>query len=361
MRGLAAAFSRCCATGALSALAPARCATASQQEATAHARAALAAAVPSLGPVGGVPSAPSGARASTRAASAASRWSAAGGSRRGLSSINRVRPVPAPPVASPLPGVRKVVLVASGKGGVGKSTLAANLACALAGPLGLRVGLLDADIFGPSVPRMMRLDNDGLRPGTDQAGKMIPFENHGVKCMSMGFLMEKGAAAVWRGPMVLKAMEQLSRGVAWGDLDVLVVDMPPGTGDVQLSVSQRLPVSGVLMVGTPQDVAMLDVERGIRMFELVKLPVLGLVHNMAYFTCERCEHRHELFPSGRITREIQGKGIELLGSLPLEPSVARAAEDGTPTVVGSPSSASSHEYVAIARRLQQKLQDNNPN
>eukprot|EP00958_Prasinococcus_capsulatus_P011917 scaffold1187_cov374-Prasinococcus_capsulatus_cf.AAC.7 len=230
--------------------------------------------------------------------------------------------------------------------------------------------------------------------------------------------MEKGAAAVWRGPMVLKAMEQLSRGVAWGDLDVLVVDMPPGTGDVQLSVSQRLPVSGVLMVpasatttagrctcggvlslpdrasrqvGTPQDVAMLDVERGIRMFELVKLPVLGLVHNMAYFTCERCEHRHEvsivwssrnrrggipsnaspdavfgwrpaqLFPSGRITREIQGKGIELLGSLPLEPSVARAAEDGTPTVVGSPSSASSHEYVAIARRLQQKLQDNNPN
>eukprot|EP00958_Prasinococcus_capsulatus_P011916 scaffold1187_cov374-Prasinococcus_capsulatus_cf.AAC.6 len=206
MRGLAAAFSRCCATGALSALAPARCATASQQEATAHARAALAAAVPSLGPVGGVPSAPSGARASTRAASAASRWSAAGGSRRGLSSINRVRPVPAPPVASPLPGVRKVVLVASGKGGVGKSTLAgvrsdactwlaaeltcsagtaANLACALAGPLGLRVGLLDADIFGPSVPRMMRLDNDGLRPGTDQAGKMIPFENHG-RCDALG-------------------------------------------------------------------------------------------------------------------------------------------------------------------------------
>ncbi|KAI5072749.1 hypothetical protein GOP47_0012855 [Adiantum capillus-veneris] len=226
-----------------------------------------------------------------------------------------------------------VVAVASGKGGVGKSTTAVNLAVALAFKCGIRVGLLDADVYGPSIPTMMKLQG---RPKLDSDSKMIPLENYGVRCMSMGFLMEEDAPAVWRGPMVMSALEKLIRGVRWGELDVLVVDMPPGTGDAQISISQRLQLSGAVIVSTPQDIALIDARRGANMFKKVRVPILGLIENMSYFKCPHCGEKSHIFGCGGVASTAKDMNFELLGEVPLNIEVREMSDLGKPIVVSSP-------------------------
>ncbi|XP_020256784.1 iron-sulfur protein NUBPL isoform X2 [Asparagus officinalis] len=213
---------------------------------------------------------------------------------------------------SSISGIKDIIAVASGKGGVGKSTTAVNLAVALANTSQLKVGLLDADIYGPSIPTMMKLHLHG-KPEVSEDLKMIPFENYGVRCMSIGFLVDKDAPIVWRGPMVMSALEKLTRGVAWGNIDVLVVDMPPGTGDVQLSISQRLQLSGALIVSTPQDIALIDARRGASMFRKVEVPILGLVENMSCFQCPHCGEKSYIFGRGGARRTAEEMDMEFLG------------------------------------------------
>lgn len=209
-------------------------------------------------------------------------------------------------------GIKDIIAVASGKGGVGKSTTAVNLAVALANTSGLKVGLLDADIYGPSIPTMMKLHG---KPEVSEDLKMIPAENHGVRCMSIGFLVDKDAPIVWRGPMVMSALEKLTRGVAWGKLDILVVDMPPGTGDAQLSISQRLQLSGALIVSTPQDIALIDARRGANMFRKVEVPIMGLVENMSCFQCPHCSEKSYIFGRGGAQRTAEEMDMEFLGEV----------------------------------------------
>ncbi|KAH7295041.1 hypothetical protein KP509_27G030000 [Ceratopteris richardii] len=256
--------------------------------------------------------------------------------------------------AGPTPIFRDVVAVASGKGGVGKSTTAVNLAVALAFKCGMKVGLLDADVYGPSIPTMMKLHG---QPKLDSDSKMIPLENYGVRCMSMGFLMEKDAPAVWRGPMVMSALEKLIRGVKWGELDVLVVDMPPGTGDAQISISQRLQLSGAVIVSTPQDIALIDARRGANMFEKVHVPVLGLIENMSYFKCPHCKERSNIFGCGGVKATAKDMNLELLGEVPLNIEVREMSDLGKPVVVSSPDSEIASMYVDIASRILQKLKE----
>lgn len=250
-----------------------------------------------------------------------------------------------------LPTVAQVIAVASGKGGVGKSTTAANLAVALA-QSGLKVGLLDADIFGPSAPRMMGLT---ARPEMTADRKLIPLQAHGVAVMSIGFLVAEDNAMIWRGPMVMGALEQLMRDVAWGPLDVMVIDMPPGTGDAQLTIAQRVPLAGAVIVSTPQDIALLDARRGIAMFRKVEVPILGIVENMSYFLCPNCGHRADIFSHGGAHKEAETMGVPFLAEIPLEPAIREAADGGTPVVVSAPDSQSAALYRGLAEKVRAQV------
>ncbi len=250
-----------------------------------------------------------------------------------------------------LPGVKNIVAVASGKGGVGKSTTAANLALALAAE-GARVGLLDADIYGPSQPMMMGIEG---RPDTTDGKTMEPMENHGVQVMSIGFLVDNDQAMVWRGPMATQALEQLLRQTNWKNLDYLVVDMPPGTGDIQLTLSQRVPLTGAVVVTTPQDIALLDAKKGIKMFEKVGVPILGIVENMAVHVCTNCGHVEHIFGADGGKKMAEGYGMDYLGALPLALHIREQADGGKPTVVADPDGDVTARYKAIARQVAVKI------
>ncbi|PVY81554.1 ATP-binding protein involved in chromosome partitioning [Cupriavidus alkaliphilus] len=252
-----------------------------------------------------------------------------------------------------LPGVKNVIAVASGKGGVGKSTTAVNLALALAAE-GARVGMLDADIYGPSLPMMLGIDG---RPESADGQTMEPLEGHGLQANSIGFLIEQDNPMVWRGPMVTSALEQLLRQTNWHDLDYLIVDMPPGTGDVQLTLSQKVPVTGAVIVTTPQDIALLDAKKGLKMFEKVGIPILGIVENMAVYCCPNCGHVEHIFGHGGGEKMCADYGVDLLGSLPLNLSIREQADSGRPTVVAEPDSPVAEMYRAIARKVAIKVAD----
>ncbi len=252
-----------------------------------------------------------------------------------------------------LPGVKNVIAVASGKGGVGKSTTAVNLALALAAE-GARVGMLDADIYGPSLPMMLGIDG---RPESADGQTMEPLEGHGVQANSIGFLIEQDNPMVWRGPMVTSALEQLLRQTNWHDLDYLIVDMPPGTGDIQLTLSQKVPVTGAVIVTTPQDIALLDAKKGLKMFEKVGIPILGIVENMAVYCCPNCGHVEHIFGQGGGEKMCADYGVELLGSLPLNLQIREQADSGRPTVVAEPDSPVAELYRGIARKVAIKVAD----
>jgi ATP-binding protein involved in chromosome partitioning len=250
-----------------------------------------------------------------------------------------------------LPNVKNIVAVASGKGGVGKSTTAVNLALALAAE-GARVGILDADIYGPSQPMMMGLD---ARPDSADGKTMEPLQNYGVQVMSIGFLVEADSPMVWRGPMATQALDQLLRQTNWGDLDYLIVDMPPGTGDIQLSLSQKVPLTGAVIVTTPQDIALLDAKKGIRMFEKVGVPILGIVENMAVHVCEQCGHIEHIFGEDGGKHLAADYKTDYLGALPLNLSIRVQADSGRPSVVAEPDGEIAGLYKAVARKVAVKI------
>lgn len=252
-----------------------------------------------------------------------------------------------------LPGIESIVAVASGKGGVGKSTTSVNIAVALA-QLGKRVALFDADIFGPSMPRMLGLS--GKKPHSD-GKKVYPLENHGVKVMSIGFMVAEDNPVVWRGPMVMGALEQMLKDVEWGDIDVMIVDMPPGTGDTQLTMSQRVPLAGAVIVSTPQDIALLDARKGLNMFRKVEVPILGIIENMSYYVCPSCGHREEIFSSGGAKKTATELEADFLGDIPLDIKIRETSDGGTPIVSANPDSPHAKAYVEIARKLADKLSD----
>jgi ATP-binding protein involved in chromosome partitioning len=249
-----------------------------------------------------------------------------------------------------LPDVKAIVAVASGKGGVGKSTVAVNIAVSLA-RAGHRTGLLDADIYGPSLPRMLGLS----RKPEVRREKMIPLEAWGLSCMSIGFLVEEETPMIWRGPMVMGALEQMMGQVEWGPLDILVVDMPPGTGDAQLTMAQRVALTGAVIVSTPQDIALIDARRGVRMFERTRVPVLGLVENMSFFCCPACGHRAEIFGHGGARLEAQRLGTEFLGEVPLLLDIRTASDAGTPIAAAAPESEAGKAFAAVASRVWEKV------
>jgi ATP-binding protein involved in chromosome partitioning len=248
-------------------------------------------------------------------------------------------------------GVRHIVAVASGKGGVGKSTTAVNLALALKA-IGLKVGLLDADIYGPSQPRMMGISG---KPTSSDGKRLNPLENYGVKVMSIGFMVPEETPMIWRGPMVMSAINQMLRDVEWGEIDVLVADLPPGTGDAQLTMAQQVPLSGAVIVSTPQDIALLDARKGLNMFRKVEVPVLGIVENMSYFACPHCGQRSDIFSHGGARREAERLGVEFLGELPLDMAIRETSDGGHPIVVSQPDSPHAKTYRAIAERVWAKL------
>ncbi len=247
----------------------------------------------------------------------------------------------------PLAGIKNIVAVASGKGGVGKSTVAVNLALAWAAQ-GARVGILDADIYGPSQPLMLGLE--GQRPGSPDGKTLTPLKSHGVLAMSIGFLVDAEQPVVWRGPMVTQALTQLLSETQWGELDYLVVDMPPGTGDIQLTLSQRVPVSGAVIVTTPQDIALADARKGLKMFEKVSVPVLGIIENMSLHVCSSCGHVEHIFGAGGGARMAEQYGVALLGELPLDAKIREEADGGRPTVVAAPDSPRGRACLDMARR-----------
>ncbi|MCM2341635.1 iron-sulfur cluster carrier protein ApbC [Rhodoferax sp.] len=246
-----------------------------------------------------------------------------------------------------LPKVKNIVAVASGKGGVGKSTTAVNLALALAAE-GANVGILDADIYGPSIPMMMGISG---RPESEDGQTMEPMENYGVQVMSIGFLVAQDEAMIWRGPMATQALEQLLRQTNWKDLDYLIVDMPPGTGDIQLTLSQRVPMTGAVVVTTPQDIALLDAKKGIKMFEKVGVPILGIVENMAVHVCSNCGHVEHIFGADGGKKMAAEYGMDYLGALPLNMQIRLQADSGKPTVVSDPDSEVAGLYKAMARKV----------
>jgi ATP-binding protein involved in chromosome partitioning len=250
-----------------------------------------------------------------------------------------------------LPGVQNVIAVASGKGGVGKSTVATNLAVAL-GLTGLRTGLLDADIYGPSIPLMMGVND---KPQVTSANRILPFFNHGIKMQSLGFFLGENAPVIWRGPMVMKAVQQLLKDTDWGELDVLVIDLPPGTGDVQLTLVQTVPLTGAVLVTTPQDLALLDVKKGAEMFKQVNAPLIGIVENMSFFICPDCGSRSNIFRQGGGDKESERLGIPLLGRVPLDPAVCDAGDIGVPLVLGQPATAAAEEFQKIAAAIVEVL------
>ena len=252
---------------------------------------------------------------------------------------------------TPLPGIRNVIAVASGKGGVGKSTVSANLALALRAE-GASVGILDADIYGPSQPRMLGLSG---KPDTKDGNRIEPKVNHGIQVMSIGFLIDEDTPMIWRGPMVTQALQQLLTDTNWVDLDYLVIDLPPGTGDIQLTLCQRVPVSGAVIVTTPQDIALLDARRALKMFEKVNVPVLGIIENMSTHVCSSCGHEEHVFGEGGGLRMAAQYGVPMLGSLPLDIRIREQADGGQPTVVAMPDSDIAARYREIARNAAARL------
>jgi ATP-binding protein involved in chromosome partitioning len=250
-----------------------------------------------------------------------------------------------------LPEVKHIIAVASGKGGVGKSTTAVNLAVALAAN-GQKVGLLDADIYGPSIPRMLALAG---KPQVTEDKKLVPMQRHGIHAMSMGFLIGEDTPMIWRGPMVQGALQQMLRDVKWGALDVLVVDMPPGTGDAQLTMAQQVSLSGAVIVSTPQDIALLDARKGLAMFKRVDVPILGIVENMSYFLCPHCGERSDIFSHGGARHEAEKLGVPFLGEIPLDISVRETSDTGEPIVAAKPDDPIAKAYLAIAATVWQQL------
>ena len=247
---------------------------------------------------------------------------------------------------------KNIIAIASGKGGVGKSTFAVNLACALK-TIGKKVGLLDADIYGPSIPRMMGISG---RPQGNENKKLIPLESYGIKCMSIGFLVSVDTPTIWRGPMVMKALEQMFNGVEWGSLDYLIIDLPPGTGDAQLSLAQNSKISGSIIVSTPQDVALIDARKGINMFKRVDVNVLGLVENMSYFICDSCNEKHYIFAKDGGKNEANKFQIPFLGSIPINKKLRIQSDNGKPSCIDEPNSEISKIYLSIAQNLDESLE-----
>ena len=250
-----------------------------------------------------------------------------------------------------IPGIKNIIAVASGKGGVGKSTTAVNLALALSAE-GASVGVLDADIYGPSQPMMLGIAG---RPESKDGKRIEPMEGHGLQASSIGFLIDIDTPMVWRGPMVTQALEQLLKETSWRDLDYLVIDLPPGTGDIQLTLAQKVPVTGAVIVTTPQDIAIIDARKGLKMFEKVGIPILGVVENMSFHVCPKCGHQSHIFGSGGAERMSKEYGTELLGQLPLDESIRRQADSGRPTVVSDPDGEAAEIYRRIARRCAVKI------
>ena len=263
------------------------------------------------------------------------------------------RPGAEPPVGErpSIPGIKAIIAVASGKGGVGKSTTAVNLALALA-QTGRKIGLLDADIYGPSLPRMMGITG---KPHSPDGKRLHPMQGWGIPCMSMGFLVPEDTPMIWRGPMVMSALEQMLRDVNWGELDILVVDMPPGTGDAQLTMAQRVPLAGAVIVSTPQDIALLDARKGLNMFRRVDVPVLGIIENMSYFACPHCGERSEIFAHGGARKTAAELGCDFLGELPLHIAIRETSDAGTPIVASKPDSDEARAYRAIAAKVAEKV------
>lgn len=251
----------------------------------------------------------------------------------------------------PIQGVKNIVAVASGKGGVGKSTTTVNIALALAAE-GARVAVLDADIYGPSMPRMLGISG---KPESADGQSLEPMLNYGIQTMSIGFLVDDDTPMIWRGPMVTQALEQLFKDTRWKDVDYLVVDLPPGTGDVQLTLAQKIPVSGAVIVTTPQDIALLDARKGLKMFEKVNVPVLGVVENMSTHICSNCGHEERIFGEGGGQRMSEEENVALLGALPLDMSIREQADEGKPTVFAEPESRITELYIDIARKVGAKL------
>jgi len=252
--------------------------------------------------------------------------------------------------AEPIKGVKNTIAIASGKGGVGKSTVAVNVATALARS-GATVGLLDADVYGPSIPLMMGTHDKPMMRNQ----RIVPLEAHGVKLMSIGFILDPEKALIWRGPLVAQLITQFLNDVDWGELDYLVLDLPPGTGDVQLTLVQKVPISGAVIVTTPQEVALADAVKGLKMFQEVKTPILGIVENMSGFICPSCNEVHDIFGTGGGLRTAEENGIELLGQIPLEPSVRIGGDQGTPVIVSHPTSATGIAFQRAAERIAGRL------
>ncbi|MBZ9895899.1 MULTISPECIES: Mrp/NBP35 family ATP-binding protein [unclassified Mesorhizobium] len=281
----------------------------------------------------------------------------------------RPAPRPAPPVAAPrpaphapashsqgkrgVPGIEAIIAVASGKGGVGKSTTAVNLALGLAAN-GLKVGVLDADIYGPSMPRLLNIRG---RPQTVDGKILKPMQNYGLKVMSMGFLVDEETPMIWRGPMVMSALTQMLREVEWGPLDVLVVDMPPGTGDAQLTMAQQVPLAGAVIVSTPQDLALIDARKGLNMFRKVDVPLLGIVENMSYFLAPDTGKRYDIFGHGGARREAERLGVTFLGEVPLEMGIRESSDEGAPVVASKPDSAEAKIYRDIASKVWDRVNE----
>ncbi|MCO6177253.1 iron-sulfur cluster carrier protein ApbC [Ciceribacter sp. RN22] len=258
---------------------------------------------------------------------------------------------PQRPAKAGIPGIKSIVAVASGKGGVGKSTTAVNLALALKAN-GLKVGILDADVYGPSMPRLLGITG---KPKQIEGRMIMPMENYGLKAMSMGFLVDEGTAMIWRGPMVQSALMQMLREVAWGELDVLVVDMPPGTGDAQLTMAQQVPLSGAVIVSTPQDLALIDARKGLNMFNKVEVPVLGIVENMSYFIAPDTGARYDIFGHGGAKAEAEKIGVPFLGEVPLTIEIRETSDAGTPVVVSHPDGPQAKVYRDIAEKVWQQV------
>jgi ATP-binding protein involved in chromosome partitioning len=257
------------------------------------------------------------------------------------------------PGRTPVAGIAHIIAVASGKGGVGKSTTAVNLALSLSA-LGLKVGLLDADIYGPSIPRLLGISG---RPETTPEKKLTPMQKYGLKVMSMGFVVAEDTPMIWRGPMVMSAITQLLREVDWGPLDVLVCDLPPGTGDAQLTMAQSVPLSGAVIVSTPQDIALIDARKGLNMFRKVDVPVLGIVENMSYFICPHCQGRTDIFAHGGARHEADKMQTPFLGEIPLDIAIRETSDAGTPIVAAQPNSPHTGAYRAVAEQVWRQLTD----
>ncbi len=242
---------------------------------------------------------------------------------------------------------KNIIAIASGKGGVGKSTFAVNISNAL-NVLGKKVGLLDADIYGPSIPRMMGING---KPEVNENKELIPLESKGIKCMSIGFLIDVDTPAIWRGPMVMKAVEQMFNGVEWGEMDYLIIDLPPGTGDVQLTLAQNSKLTGSIIISTPQDVALIDAIKGINMFKKVNVPILGIVENMSFFICDNCEQKHYIFSNGGVKKEADNFNIPYLGELPLDKDLRIQSDEGKPSCIDNPNSLISKIYLEMANKI----------